>query len=80
VVAVVFGLDIGVAEAVVGGFFSFCSPRDLPDLPEEFLLFSFLSEEEEAGAVFRGAMLLPFSEPEGEIAACEGCAASMGAA
>jgi hypothetical protein len=78
VVVVVFGLEMGVAEAVAGGAFSFWSPLDFLDLPEAFLPVSFLLED--ASPVFRGAMLFPFSVPEGELEACGGCAANAGRA
>ena len=68
VVEVAFGLLTGVAEAVAGGFFSFCSVRDLSDL--DFFSFALLFAEEDS----RGAMLFPFSD-EGETAACDAVAA-----
>jgi hypothetical protein len=76
-VAVVFGLEMGVAEAVAGGAFSFCSLRDFFDFPESLFSLSLLLEEE---VVVRGTMLFPFSAPGGELAACVGWAASMGEA
>jgi hypothetical protein len=62
VVTLVFGLAMGVVEAVADGLLSFCSL-----LPSAVLAALSLAD---SPAAFRGAMLFPFSEPEGAVVAC----------